>query len=118
VLTDKKTKTEVDLLIAFDAISLGACAEPAKAKVRGHQVRVVSAENLAAMKTVAAVDSPAIEPKQRADLDALVRSGRIDVNQVSRLLQDEAGADYAHYFMSVVRHVRAHPLRSAPKRKL
>ena len=43
------------------------------------------------MKMAAAVDGPAIEPKQRGDLDALVRAGKVDVNEVSRLLQDAAG---------------------------
>jgi len=118
VFADRETQTEVDLLVAFDPISLAACSEPVPARLRGHRVRVVGAESLAAMKVVAAVDSPAIEPKQRGDLDALVRAGKVDVNAVSRLLQDDAGVEYARYFMGVVRHVRAHPVRIAPKRKL
>ncbi|MBS2027826.1 MAG: nucleotidyl transferase AbiEii/AbiGii toxin family protein [Deltaproteobacteria bacterium] len=118
VYADRETGTEVDLLVAFDPISLEACSSPARARVRGKQVRVVSPENLTAMKVVAAVDSPGIEAKQRADVEQLVRSGLIDVNRVSRLLQDEAGREYAKYFITVVRHVRAHPARTAPKRKL
>ncbi len=88
VFADRKTGTEVDLLIAFDSISLAACSSPVRATVRGRRVRVVAPPSLAAMKVVAPVASTAIEPKQRADLDALVRSGVIEPNRVSRLLQD------------------------------
>ena len=53
------------------------------------------------LKTIAAVDSPAIEAKQRADLVAMIRERLVDVNAVSRLLLDEAGAAYAKYFVAV-----------------
>lgn len=78
VLEHRQTKVEIDVLVAFDAISLEACTEPERTRVAGRWVPVVSATSLAAMKTVAAVDSPAIEAKQRADLEAMVRGKVID----------------------------------------
>ncbi|MFZ5467792.1 MAG: nucleotidyl transferase AbiEii/AbiGii toxin family protein [Myxococcota bacterium] len=117
VFRDPETTVDVDILVPFDSISLAACSSPVPARVRGRRIRVVGANDLTAMKVIAAVDSPGAEAKQRADVEALVRQGRIDVNHVSRLLADEAGADYARYFMERVRHVQAHPARVPPRRR-
>lgn len=117
VLEHRQTKVEIDVLVAFDAISLEACTEPERTRVAGRWVPVVSATSLAAMKTVAAVDSPAIEAKQRADLEAMVRGKVIDVNTVARLLHDEAGVPYAKYFVTLARAARAHKF-APPRQKL
>lgn len=117
VLEHVPTKVEIDVLVAFDSISLDACGHPERTRVAGRTVPVVSATSLAAMKTVAAVDSPAIEAKQRADLEAMVRGKIIDVNTVSRLLHDEAGTEYAKYFVTLARAAKTHKF-APPKLKL
>lgn len=118
VLKDPRTDVEVDILVAFDSISLSACTEVARAKVRGRRVPVVKADQLAAMKCVAAVDSPAIEAKQRADVELMVRRGLLDLAQVSRLLLDEAGSEYARFFKEVVQRVKETPERRPPRRRI
>jgi hypothetical protein len=115
ILEHQATGVEIDVLVAFDAISLEACSDPARSRVAGRLVPVVDSIALAAMKTVAAVDSPAIEPKQRADLVAMVRAGVVDVNAVSRRLQDDAGSEYARYFVTAAKEAKAH--RFAPPRQ-
>lgn len=117
VLKDPRTSIEVDVLVAFDSISLSACTDVAKATVRGRKVPVVKADELAAMKCVAAVDSPAIEAKQRADVELMVRRGLLDLPHVSRLLLEEAGPEYARFFREAVRRVRKTPERQPPKRR-
>ena len=106
------------MLVPFDSVSLAACSEPERTKVAGRMVPVVSALSLAAMKTVAAVDSPAIEAKQRADLVAMAREGLVEVNAVARLLLDEAGPPCAKYFgVTLARQAKAQKW-SPPKQKL
>jgi hypothetical protein len=117
ILEHGRSRVEVDVLVAFDSVSFAACSEPEKTKVAGRVVPVVSALSLAAMKTVAAVDSPAIEAKQRADRVAMVRVGLVDVNTGSRLLLDEAGAVYAKYFGTLVRQAKSQKW-SPPKQRL
>lgn len=117
VWTHPKTGVDVVVLVPFDAVSLQAREGSVPATVRGHRVRVVDREDLAAMKSIAAVDSPGNERRHGADIEALVRQGQLDVNAVSRLLQDEAGVEYARYFMDCVRRARAFPERTAPKRR-
>jgi hypothetical protein len=117
ILEHRATKVEIDVLVAFDAISLAACSAPERTRVAGRSVPVVGARSLAAMKVVAAVDSPAIESKQRADLEALVRARAIDVNAVARLLHDEAGAEYARYFIELAKAARSHRF-TPPRQKL
>jgi len=117
ILAHGRSRVEVDVLVAFDPVSLAACSAPEKTKVAGRVVPVVSALSLAAMKTVAAVDSPAIEAKQRADLVAMVREGLVEVNPVARLLVDHAGAVYAKYFVALARQAKAQKW-SPPKQKL
>jgi hypothetical protein len=117
VLTDRKGTTEVDLLVAYDGISLEACTSPTPASVRGRKVKVVPVDLLAAMKVIAAVDNPAIELKQGADLELLLRAGKLRVNEISARLRESVGVEYARYFMARVQSVETHPARMAPERR-
>lgn len=101
------TGVEIDVLVAFHPISLTASNNPTRRALAGRRVPVVDSTSLAALKSLAAVDAPALEPKQRGDLAALVRLGLVETNDVTRLLLGEAGAEYAQYFAGSVRHVRS-----------
>lgn len=117
VLKDVRTGTEVDVLVPFDSISLSALSETKAAVVRGHRVKVPTAEVLVAMKCVAGVDSPAAESKQRADVEAMVRKGVVDVNQTLLLLLHEAGPEYARFLKEAVAVVKKTPTRTPPRRR-
>jgi hypothetical protein len=118
VLRDSSTGTEVHLLVPFDSISTGALSDAEPARVRGRKVRVVTANDLAAMKVIAAVDNPASESKQRADIELLIRHGKIDLKAVARLLIDEAGQEYARLFKSAVERVKATAPMVPPRRRV
>ncbi len=118
VLKDRASGVDVDVLVPFDPISLAACSSPMPATIRGHRIRVVAPDDLAAMKVVAAVDDPSSYAQQRADVEKLLRRRKIDPNRVARLLIDEAGPEYARQFKEIVRHVRRTPERVPPRRRL
>lgn len=118
VFRDPSSWTEVDLLVPFDSISLGAVTDAEPARVRGRRIRVIRANDLAAMKVIAAVDNPASESKQRADVELLIRHGRVDSKAVARLLDDEAGPEYARLLESAVERVRTTPAVVPPRRRL
>lgn len=117
VFRDRSTGTEVDVLVPFDSISTGALTGAEPARVHGRKVRVIRADDLAAMKVLAAVDNPASESKQRADIELLIRRGKIDLKAVARVLIDEAGPEYARLFKSAVERVRTTAPMVPPRRR-
>ena len=116
IFRDPDTGTDVDVLVPFDAISREAVTDAEPGSIRGRRIRVIGADSLAAMKIVAAVDSPGSELKQRSDVEQLIRREKIDARAVARLLLDEAGPEYARLFKATVEHAKI-PEHVPPRRR-